>query len=79
MQLDQPSPVAIHNAEPNGFDPYRSATGGANGASARHGVLLDLANIVAQLRDVREQWRHAQKRPRDVGGSRGFVMLQGSF
>ena len=28
----------------------------------------DLASIVAQLRDVREQWRHAQKRPRDVGG-----------
>jgi serine O-acetyltransferase len=28
----------------------------------------DLATIVAQLRDVREQWRHAQKRPRDVGG-----------
>jgi len=29
---------------------------------------LDLATIVAQLRDVREQWRHAQKRPRDIGG-----------
>ena len=29
---------------------------------------LDLAAIVAQLRDVREQWRHAQKRPRDIGG-----------
>ena len=28
----------------------------------------DLASIVAQLREVREQWRHAQKRPRDVGG-----------
>ena len=29
---------------------------------------LDLSTIVAQLRDVREQWRHAQKRPRDIGG-----------
>ncbi len=34
----------------------------------RESLSLDLANIVAQLRDVREQWRHAQKRPRDVGG-----------
>jgi serine O-acetyltransferase len=31
-------------------------------------TVSDLATIVAQLRDVREQWRHAQKRPRDVGG-----------
>ena len=30
--------------------------------------VMDLANIVGQLRDVREQWRHAQKRPRDIGG-----------
>ena len=30
--------------------------------------VLDLASVVAQLRDVREQWRHAQKRPRDIGG-----------
>jgi serine O-acetyltransferase len=29
---------------------------------------LDLATIVAQLRDVREQWRYTQKRPRDIGG-----------
>src|SRR5437016_6386257 len=29
---------------------------------------LDLSTIVAQLRDVREQWRHAQKRPRVIGG-----------
>ena len=30
--------------------------------------VMDLASIVGQLRDVREQWRHAQKRPRDIGG-----------
>jgi serine O-acetyltransferase len=30
--------------------------------------VLDLATIVGQLRDVREQWRRAQSRPRDVGG-----------
>lgn len=30
--------------------------------------VMDLATIVAQLRDVRETWRHAQKRPRDIGG-----------
>jgi serine O-acetyltransferase len=38
------------------------------GASAHPSVPLELAAIVAQLRDVREQWRHAQKRPRDIGG-----------
>ncbi|HWH80772.1 MAG TPA: serine O-acetyltransferase EpsC [Burkholderiaceae bacterium] len=30
--------------------------------------VLDLATIVAQLREVREHWRHAQQRPRDIGG-----------
>jgi len=69
MQLDQPSPVAFHNVDPpQGFDPYRSASGGTNGAAAPHAVSLDLPAIVAQLREVREQWRHAQKRPRDIGG-----------
>jgi serine O-acetyltransferase len=29
---------------------------------------LDLGAIVAQLREVREQWRHAQRRPLDIGG-----------
>jgi len=68
MQLDQPSPMALINVDPHGFDPYRSGTGGTNGTSVRHGVSLDLASVVAQLREVREQWRHAQKRPRDIGG-----------
>lgn len=34
---------------------------------AHHGP-LDLADIVGQLREVRAQWRHAQKRPSDAGG-----------
>src|SRR5438445_3800128 len=68
MPLDQPSPVAINNVDSQGFDPCHSATGGTNGVSTRHAVSPDLANIVAQLRDVRERWRHAQKRPRDIGG-----------
>ncbi|MBC8058793.1 MAG: serine acetyltransferase [Rhizobiales bacterium] len=35
---------------------------------AAHDEPLDLARIVAQLREVRAQWRQAQKRPSDVRG-----------
>lgn len=68
MQLNQSSAIAINNVDPHGFDPRHGGAGEANGTSARHAVSLDLANIVAQLRDVRERWRHAQKRPRDISG-----------
>ena len=72
MHLDQPSPVAIHDAAAKGFVHYPSRSGETNGetsgAAAHPGVSLDLANIVAQLREVREQWRHSQGRPRDIGG-----------
>jgi len=60
MANDQRNVVALGD-----FDPYRSGTGqqpSGNGAS------LDLGHIVAELRNVREQWRGAQKRPREVGG-----------
>lgn len=33
-----------------------------------HSEWLDLANIVAQLREVRGRWRDAQQRPREIGG-----------
>jgi serine O-acetyltransferase len=46
------------------FDPYRSGTGPAFSQAPS----LDLAHIVTELRNVREQWRGAQKRPREVGG-----------
>lgn len=31
-------------------------------------VVADLGGIVAELREVREQWRESQRRPRDIGG-----------
>jgi len=46
------------------FDPFRSGSGQLGGQN----VSLDLARIVAQLRSAREQWRHAQQRPREIGG-----------
>jgi len=33
-----------------------------------NGTALDLAEIVTQLRNVRERWRVSQHRPRDIGG-----------
>ena len=54
-----PRSVRLHND----FDPYRSGTGQPWAQAP-----LDLAGIVAQLRAVREQWRLAQQRPRDLGG-----------
>jgi serine O-acetyltransferase len=59
--------VNINLVDTQGFDPERAETAGTKGTPARHAMSLDLANIVVQLRDVREQWRHAQRRPRDVG------------
>ena len=36
-------------------------------AAAADAATLDLASVVAQLREAREQWRRAQERPRDLG------------
>ena len=67
MGLDQRSVVAI-----SGLHSVRAAQdhgkSGATGQPDVNGASLDLANIVVQLRDVREQWRHSQRRPRDIGG-----------
>jgi len=60
-------PAAVTAADIREFDAERSiATDAAT--PARSGLLLELPSIVAQLREVREQWRHAQKRARDIGG-----------
>ena len=59
MANDQRNVVALGD-----FDPYRSGTGQAFG----NGGSLELAYIVAELRNVRAQWRSAQKRPLEVGG-----------
>lgn len=41
------------------FDAHRGTPGSGT---------FDLATIVTQLRDVREQWRISQQRPREIGG-----------
>ncbi len=48
----------------NEFDPHRSGAGQPWGA----GLSLDLSQVVGDLRAIRERWRHAQQRPREVGG-----------
>jgi serine O-acetyltransferase len=53
-----------HLATVGTFDPFRSGTGQTGGADQS----LDLAQIVGQLRGVREQWRTSQQRPREIGG-----------
>jgi len=60
MGFDQRSALAMGNA----FDPYRSGTG----QPLNPGASLDLAQIVAELRSARANWRDSQQRPREVGG-----------
>jgi serine O-acetyltransferase len=45
-----------------------NGNGNGNGQTLADHVSLDLANIVAQLRGVRQLWRDAQQRPRDIRG-----------
>jgi serine O-acetyltransferase len=68
MQSHQPSSVNIDLIGTAGFDPERTEPAETNRTPTRPVMSLDMANIVAQLRDVRERWRNAQRRPHDIGG-----------
>jgi len=48
--------------------PSEQDNGNGSGQTLANHVSLDLANIVAQLRGVRQLWRDAQQRPRDIRG-----------
>ena len=65
MHMHPPEPSADAT---DGFESYRSGRESTNDTSTRPGASKGLDSIVAQLRQVREQWRHARKRPRDIGG-----------
>jgi serine O-acetyltransferase len=69
MACNHRSGAATGNIEPirNGKAAGNEGLG-APVAEAGNGAALDLASVVAQLRDVREQWRVSQRRPRDIGG-----------
>ncbi len=69
MPIDRSAPTGHPGAE-NALDrsPGAQEGEGPSGAAGRPVATLDLAWIVAELRDVRAHWRQAQQRPRDIGG-----------
>jgi len=68
MPSDPMSAVALDPPASSPVAPAAAAAGDTLEAPTRLGLSLQLPAIVGQLRAVREQWRVAQRRPRDIGG-----------